>query len=224
MLIVIALVISACAPTPSIATSTALSLPTSTLLPSLVPSSTTSPSATPSGTVIYNFLELACQATWSNNGENLDCPGSDFHIIGSGYVGEIAFPVMEGNITLNESALLTHPSNKATFYGIFGSFPPINIKEGDEFRATIGCLYGVEAEDCNAEFSLEYIDQAGAYVDSQVTGWRWQEINDGQMTDIALDLSALAGQSVQLTLVVRDNGSSPGDYTVWINPHLWRSQ
>ena len=179
------------------------------------------PSATPTPVpeVFYNFLASACEAEWTNNGQTLECPGEQWHIIGPGYVGVLEDAVVEGDVQLDEPVLLTHPSNNQTYYGIFGAYPPITIQEGDEFRATIGCLYGVEAESCDADFALEYYDEAGEYVNP---GLQWHVVYDGQMTEVSADLSFLAGQTVQLILVVRDNGEPFGDYAVWVFPTLWR--
>lgn len=179
-------------------------------------------SATPTPVLepFYNFLESACEASWSNNGQSLECPGEQWHTIGAGYVGVLEDAVVEGNVQLDEPVLLTHPANSGGYYGIFGAYPPITIQAGDQFRATIGCLYGVEAESCDADFALEYYTAEGEYVSS---GLQWHVVYDGEMTEISADLSFLAGQTVQLVLVVRDNGASFGDYAVWVFPTLWRS-
>lgn len=223
-LIAASLLLAACAggagastPIPVPATLTESPFPTATAGPSSTPPPIATEASQPF--VIYDFLQLACQASWSNNGQGLDCPGEQWHIIGSGYVGVIEDPVLEGDVLLNEPALLTHPSNAPDYYGIFGAYPAMTIKEGDEFRATIGCLAGVEAESCDAQYSLDYYNEDGDYQPLMIS---WDESYDGQLTDISADLSFLAGQTVRLVLVVRDNGDSFGDYTVWLHPALWR--
>ncbi len=211
------LLLAACA-SGADAAPTLIVVPTST---NAAATNTPEASATPApvADVFYNFLESACDAEWSNNGQTLSCPGSQWHTIGPGFVGVIEDAVVEGDQQPGEPVLLTHPATSGGYRGIFGAYPPIRIQAGDEFRATIGCLYGVEAESCDADFALEYIDETGEYISS---GLQWHVVNDGQMTEISADLSFLAGQSIQLVLVVRDNGSPSGDYAVWVFPALWR--
>jgi hypothetical protein len=217
LLILLSLALAACGSAGG-AAPTLIVLPTATEgapLASPEPSAT----STPVPEVVYDFLAAACEAKWTNNGQNLDCPGEQWHTIGPGYVGVIEDAVVEGNQQMDEPVLLTHPSNNQSYYGIFGAYPPITIQEGDEFRATVGCLYGVEAESCDADFALEYYTADGEYV---TAGLHWHVVYDGQLTDISADLSFLAGQTVQLILVVRDNGEPFGDYAVWVFPALWR--
>ena len=42
------------------------------------------------------------------------------------------------------------------------------------------------------------------------------------MTSIDIDLSSLAGQSVEFALVVQANGASNQDWAFWLNPHIRR--
>jgi len=182
------------------------------------------PSTTPGLVVIYDFLKQACEAAWSNNGQSLNCPSQDYVSIGAGFVGVLENPNVEGLGQTGESALLTHPSKNGSFQGIFGRFPAMAIRAGDEFRARLACLEEVEAAYCNVEFSLEYYDANGKYHGSEETGWMWQQTNDSTTADIFVDLSQLAGQTVQLVLVVRDNGDSERDYALWLHPQLWRKE
>ena len=217
LLALLSLVLAACASAGE-AAPTLIVVPTST---EAAATDIPQPSATstPAPEVFYNFLESACEAEWTNNGQTLECPGAQWHTIGPGYVGVLEDAVVEGNVQLDEPVLLTHPANSGGYYGIFGAYPPIQIQDGDEFRAKVGCLYGVEAESCDADFALEYYDEDGEYVSS---GLQWHVVYDGEMTEISADLSFLAGRTVQLVLVVRDNGASFGDYGVWVFPALWR--
>ena len=56
----------------------------------------------------------------------------------------------------------------------------------------------------------------------QETGWRWDESYDGTTTNIAVDLTPLAGETVRFVLTVRDNGNPLGDYAIWFMPQIWR--
>ena len=221
--LVVLLLASACSPGVPAASPTSILLPataTETAEPSETPTPTPQLSIGPK--VIYDFLELACQAKWTNNGQDLPCPGEQFHIIGPGYVGVIEDALVESDLLMNVPVLLTHPSSNGSFYGIFGAYPPISIKEGDQFMSGLACLEGIEASGCTVQFALEYYDENGAYFGYEATGWEWTESQDGVINTVQVDLSPLAGQSVQLTLVVRDEGSPAGDYAVWIGPQLLR--
>ncbi len=157
-----------------------------------------------------------------NSGQALTCPSEDYVGIGPGFVGVLDNPNVEGLGQTGKPALLTHSSVDGSFRAIFGKFPAMTIQEGDEFRATLACLEEVEAAYCNVEFSLEYYDANGKYHSSEETGWAWQQTNDSTTADIFVDLSRLAGQTVQLVLVVRDNGDPDRDYALWLHPQLWR--
>lgn len=207
---------AAATPTSLPPTTTKTNAPTATTPPTAAPTATKAPK------VIYDFLELACQAHWTNNGQDLLCPGAQYDNIGSGYVGVIEDPVLEGNLRLGEAVLLTHPAANGRFYGIFGAYPPIQIEAGDQFVAGLACLEGIEASGCRVQYALEYYDEDGTYYGSDKTGWAWNEGQDRTINTIHVDLSRLAGQTVQLILVVRDQGDPNGDYAVWINPRLLR--
>jgi hypothetical protein len=50
----------------------------------------------------------------------------------------------------------------------------------------------------------------------------FHETCDGNLTVVDLDLSSLAGHTVQFALVVLANGSSAQDWAIWVNPHIER--
>ncbi len=168
----------------------------------------------------YNFVEHACEARWTNNGADLPCPG-DLADILPGYVGLedlaslYAFPV---------PALLTIPAQaNSGFGGVFGHYPAFTVQAGDRFRAILACSPEALVESCDLEFALEYYDGSGTYVPAMDTNTRWYLGFDDQPLNLDLDLSFLAGQTVEFLLVVRDNGDPAGDYALWGNPHIWRA-
>ncbi len=218
--------LSACSPAVAGPTTTSFITPvpaTNTVEASPTSSPTETPA--PSHLVIYDFQELHCQATWTNNGQNLPCTANIYDENLGGSVSIANESDMESITLVGDSALMTYPAHDGSFRGIFGAYPPISIVQGDEFRATIGCM-GVttEFDECDVEYSLEYYDANENYFDSQITGWFWNETNDGEIHEIVVDLSALAGQTVRLVLVVRDNGDPTDDTALWLHPQLWRSQ
>jgi len=221
LLIITILLLAACAPPAAVPTATSLpNIETQQLNIAMAPSDTPEPP----GRVIYDFQELFCQATWTNNGQNLVCPSDLYEENENGFISLANEVYMEGTLLERDSALMTRPSVNGSFYGIFGAYPPIHIQMGDQFRATIGCMDDAQTNNsCDVKFALEYYDTNGNYIGSEQTGWSWNETNDGHLTDINLDLSSLAGESVRFTLVVRDNGDPIGDYALWLHPQLWRT-
>ncbi|MBW8012423.1 MAG: hypothetical protein FVQ83_14505 [Chloroflexi bacterium] len=205
--------------------------PTNTLLPTNTPTQMPTPTATftslpPSeyAYIVYSFTENICAAVWTNSGETLPCPGENSHIIGPGYAGLWLDPVVEDVNTFSGPGLFTHPAVSGNYYGIFGAYPPFEVRAGDQFRANLGCLSGIEAQTCDVEFSLEFYDANGNYHDNRELGTAWNETYDGVSTIVIVDLTPLAGQWVRFILVVRDNGNPVGDYAVWVQPHIWRNE
>ncbi|MEX2162599.1 MAG: hypothetical protein WD751_11910 [Anaerolineales bacterium] len=178
----------------------------------------------PQSNVAYDFLESACEAEWMNNGQPLPCPSLDYVSIGGGFVGILEAPSVEGMGQISESALLTHPSMDSAYTGIFGSYPAMTIEAGDKFQATLACLGQVEAAHCNVKFGLAYYEEDGTYVDSSAMGWEWEKRFDQTTLNIFVDLGPIAGQTVRLVLLIRDNGNPLGDYALWLNPVLVRPE
>jgi hypothetical protein len=74
---------------------------------------------------------------------------------------------------------------------------------------------------CDLTFEIGYLTQSGAYGTLGV----WTQVFDGSLDKIDLDLSALAGQNVQLVFTERsNNGTSRDNYGFWLNPRLVRYQ
>lgn len=215
-----AMLLSACAPAAAVQPT---AVP-ATDAPAATTTSSPEPSATTGPVVIYDFLENACEAEWTNNGQTLKCPSENYVSIGAGFVGVLENPNVEGVGQTGEPALLTHPSISSDYKDIFGKFPAMTIQDGDEFRATLACLEEVEAAYCSVEFSLEYYDANGKYHSSDETGWVWSQTNDSTTADIYVDLAQLVGKTVKLVLVVRDNGDPDRDYALWLHPQLWRTE
>ncbi|MGD8823064.1 MAG: NBR1-Ig-like domain-containing protein [Anaerolineales bacterium] len=166
-----------------------------------------------STSLLYSFVDHYCDAEWRSGAGLLPCPGSDTD--SEGFVIKLTAPKLENGATDDEPALELHPEwvNNGV---ISGRFPAIDIQEGDHFRALIGCLYGGNA--CNVKFQITYHADGGPL---QLLG-QWTEIYDGNMTSIDIDLSDLAGQSVEFALVVQANGASNQDWAFWLNPQIRR--
>ena len=121
---------------------------------------------------------------------------------------------MENGATEDEPGLLTYPQDKRDGF-ISGQFPAITVQSGDRFRTIINCQY--DAKKCNVTFRLDYKING-----SIKTLASWQEVYEGSYYPVDLDLSGLAGQSVNFILTVSANGGNSSDYAIWLNPHIIR--
>jgi hypothetical protein len=100
---------------------------------------------------------------------------------------------------------------------ITGLYPAYTVVSGEHFKARIGFL-AVSDGTCgtgNATFQLNYRE---AGVDKPLG--QWSETCDGALRDVDVDLSSLAGKTVQFVLAVLANGSSSQDWAVWVSPQV----
>lgn len=161
--------------------------------------------------VVYDFVEKYCEAIWRTGAGELSCPGTDSDA--EGFVLKLDSPTLEGGRTENEPALLTHPQwvNNGV---ISGRFPAFDVEDGDEFRAVIGCLFDAVA--CDMTMQLNYRKNGG---DLQPLR-EWDETYDGDFRILEVDLSALAGSSVEFVLAVLSNGAFDEDRAFWLAPRI----
>jgi hypothetical protein len=171
------------------------------------------PTPTPTPQTAYNFVDKYCDAEWVSGAGVLDCPGSDTD--NEGFVIKLGSPKLENGTTENEAALETHPQWVDNGV-ISGTYPAFNVKAGDRFKAVIGCLYNATA--CNVRFQLNYRVDGGPL---QNLG-QWDQTYDGSIRKLDVDLSSLAGKSVEFTLAVLANGSSGQDWAFWLQPRISR--
>ncbi|MGA9533469.1 MAG: PA14 domain-containing protein [Anaerolineales bacterium] len=196
--------------------------PTATVTPtqtsSATPTATPSPSPTntieltPAPSVIFDFVEHACDATWDNEDTTLPCPGTSGDVGGAVYTLEN--PVTETGTASAMDGLVTEPKQGPVGV-IVGAFPSLAIQAGDRFEAYIGCL--------NENPSCDVIFELAANVGSVTTSLgSWAETSDGTLRAIDLDLSSYAGQTVRLVLSVQANTSSAQNRAVWLGPVILR--
>jgi len=162
--------------------------------------------------IAYNFTNNYCEANWENNDGALPCPGDDDDE--TGFVVKLNAPVMENGVTDDEPGLFTMPQAKNNGI-ISGQYPAITIQTGDRFRTIVNCEYG--ANRCDVIFRLDYKNNGKIR-----TFASWHEVYEGKYYPVDLDLSALAGETVKLILVVSANGPQRNDYAIWLNPHIVR--
>jgi hypothetical protein len=164
-------------------------------------------------TVVYNFVSRYCDAQWVSGAGNLSCPGTTGD--SEGFVVKVNNPKLETGSTDDEPALETHPEwdNDGV---ITGRFPAFDVESGDHFKAVIGCLYNGTA--CDVRFQLNYRANGGSL---QNLG-QWDEIYDGAIRKLDIDLSSLAGKSVEFVLAVQAHGASSQDWAFWLLPRIVR--
>ncbi len=165
-------------------------------------------------TTPFDFAYYYCSAAWRNPTSSLPCPGGTNFATGS--VGYTTAPRLESGYQDDEPAILLIPSDGPGGM-ISGTFPAFNVLPGDRFGAVIGCLY--ESPNCTVTFQLNYSLDGGPM---QTLG-SWVEVYDGNFNRLNVDLSALAGHSVQFTfMLTNNNGSSVDDRFYIMVPRINR--
>jgi len=162
--------------------------------------------------VVYDFAMNYCSAQWKSSAGPLPCPGRGTEP--QGFVVRLSNPSLE-NRHEDELTLWTSPERKTEGW-ISGTYPPIKVQMGDRFLADIGCL--ADSPMCNVGFQLLYRADGGPTIGLGT----WYEYYDGNITHLILDLSPLAGRSVEFTLVVFTNGEYNQDNAFWLLPHIRR--
>jgi hypothetical protein len=197
-------------------TSTATVLPSDTATigpPTLTPLPTPTPPAV-LGTIAMDFIALVCDAQWMNGGQHLvPCPDANADHSG-GYAVPLD-PTSEG-LPADTPVLLTIPATNG-YAALFLRYPPVTIQTGDRFRATLRCQSKAH---CDVEYALEYFDARGKY-SGPFLSWNYKE-GDPEIS-VDEDLSALAGQTVELVLTLRPQNDTPQlDQSLWIAPYIYR--
>lgn len=167
--------------------------------------------------MVYNFANNACSAKWSTSETNpLACPGKETDI-DKGYVLTKDKPKREDGGQENEIGLITRPNDANDGY-IQGIYPAFLVKDGDQFRATIQCE--ANSPKCSLKFELYYRIGSGSFTELG----EWHEVYDELWNPIEIDLSSLAGQQVQFSLVVWNEGTSQDNRGLWLNPMIYRTK
>jgi len=179
-----------------------------------VATSTVTPTATVApGTLLYDFTTNACSAVWRSEAGTLPCPGATDDA--EGFVIKVDAPQLENGDTKDKPGLWTHPQwieNGA----ISGRYPAYIVQNGDRFRATLACLYN--ANTCNVRFQLNYRADGGELKNFG----QWDQAYEGNIQNLDLDLSSLAGKSVEFVLAVVANGAPDQDWAFWWQPRITR--
>ena len=161
----------------------------------------------------YDFAINLCAADWISSSADLPCTGNENDR--DGFVQYLADPVLE-NRHENEPAIWMHPG-RGDVEWISGTFPEYRVRKNDHFIAWVGCL--ANNEDCDVTFQLNYnIDGEDAI---KILG-EWDEVYDGKVSTVDVDLSKLEGEDVHIILSVINNGRSADANAFWFVPHISR--
>ena len=167
--------------------------------------------------MVYSFASNACDARWSTSKTNpLSCPGKE-NDVDKGYVLTKDKPYREDGGQENEIGLITRPNDASDGY-IQGIYPAFLVKDGDQFRATIQCE--ANSPKCSLKFELYYRIGNGNFTELG----EWHEVYDQMWNPVQIDLSSLAGQNVQFSLVVWNEGTSQDNRGLWLNPMIFRTK
>jgi hypothetical protein len=162
----------------------------------------------------YDFYTRATSATWTSGAGSLTFGGPDTNA--SGFVMYKDGQKVEGGAA-PVKILETHPQFVDDGF-ISGRFPVYTVVTGERFTAQIGFLAFPDGS-CgagNAKFQLNYIEGSGPLT----TLTTWTETCDGALNSVSVDLTPLAGKTVQFILAVQANGPSGQDWAVWIKPQI----
>jgi Ig-like domain-containing protein len=161
----------------------------------------------------FDFHTRASSATWTSGAGNLTFGGPDTEVNG--------FAMYKDGQKLEDGfspakILETHPQQVDNGL-INGRYPAYTVVSGEHFTAKIGFLAKADGT-CgsgNARFQLTY-KEAGVL---KQLG-EWTETCDGLLKSIDVDLTSLAGKSVEIILGVLANGVATQDWAVWVSPQI----
>ncbi len=164
---------------------------------------------------VVNFITQACSADWRSSKGKVSCPSSKDNFV-SGSVRISSSSKLEGGYQEDEKALIVVPSDGSDGV-ISGKYPAFKVKDGDQFTAIIGCLDS--SPDCSVRFQVNYVIGDGSVNNLK----SWNQYYDGEFNRVTVDLSPLAGKTVNLILtVLNKDGSSDDDRAFWLAPVIQR--
>lgn len=161
----------------------------------------------------FDLHSRAPDATWVGSAGTVTFGGPDTNTNG--------FAMYKNSQRLEDGTspvkiLEIHPQwvNDGTMAGLY---PNYLVVIGERFRTQLGFL-ALSDGTCgvgNVKFQLNY-REAGV---RKPLG-EWTESCDGVLRNIDVDLSAIAGKTIQFELAVLANGSAGQDWAVWVAPRV----
>jgi hypothetical protein len=162
----------------------------------------------------YDFAVNVCAATWRSSAGGLSCMGDVNSSNGS--VVLLDTPLLENGRREDESTLWTRPQITRGGW-ISGTYPVYQVKEGDHFRAAIGCLHN--SSGCELTFSLDYQEAGNNKVNNLGS---WVERYDNAISSVDVDLTALVGKQIHFILTVTTHGKPTSANAFWLVPSIRR--
>lgn len=161
----------------------------------------------------FDFHTQASSAIWISGAGNLTFGGPETDP--NGFAMHRNGQKLEDG-TAPTKILETHPQwvNDGV---ITGRFPAYTVVSGEHFTAKIGFL-ALGDGTCgagNAKFQFNY-REAGVLKSFS----EWTETCDGVMKSVDVDLTPLAGKTVEFVLAVLANGPATQDTAVWVSPQI----
>ena len=161
----------------------------------------------------FDLHTRATDASWVGSGGTITFGGPDTDTNG--------FAMYRNNQKVEDGSapakvLEIHPQwvNDGVMTGLY---PAYKVVSSEHFKAKIGFL-ALSDGSCgtgNAKFQLNY-KESGVL---KPLG-EWTDTCDGVLKDLDVDLSSIAGKTVQFALAVLANGPAGQDWAVWINPRV----
>ncbi len=160
----------------------------------------------------FDFTALICDADWKSGASKVAFPCDETSNEYDAWASVLMHPQFETGRIENESTIWVHPDSKGGW--IEGRYPSYTVKNGDRFKAWIGCLEG--NENCDLIFSLDYRKDGKTY-----NLGSWREIYDNKIRKLDIDLSALKGETVRFILRVERNDTETSDANgFWFVPGI----
>lgn len=162
-------------------------------------------------TVLYDFVDHICDATWTSGAGSLTCPGGTGD--NEGFVVAVGGMELEDGSTWPK-ALETHPQwiDDGWIQGKYHL--PSPIQAGDRFVAKVGFLKDAAAG--NVKFMVTAGTNGGDAAWSQVKPY------NNSLVDVSFEFDPVFVGSSYVSLRVLANGSSGQDWAVWVEPRIER--
>ena len=168
-------------------------------------------------TTAFDFAASASSATWTSGAGTLAFPGTDGDV--KGFALPDASPKLENGTTSSSAGIIVNPQ-QVTGGFIQGKFSNFTVQSGDHFQSIVNCTF--TAANCYVNFRLAYQIGSGPVN----TLWSFNERHEGLFFRTNVDLSSLAGQTVNFILYVADvpgHGVPSGDRAEWVGPMIVRN-
>jgi hypothetical protein len=171
--------------------------------------------------VTYSFYTNAPSATWITCGD--PCGGGTTITFGGPADDPDGYAMYRDGVELENDnspsqTFETGPMqvDNGVISGLFSNY---TVQAGDHFRTRLGFRAKADGTCGTGDVVYQFNYKEGGTLNPLGT---FHETCDGNLTVVDLDLSSLAGHTVQFALVVLANGSSSQDWAIWVNPHIER--